>query len=416
MSTPSTPDERLSKLLLGHLPPEEAERLSATFADDSRVVPVAESLGDDTLLAAIQGNGTQADSSDPMTDRLVDRLKADMTSTTRTSEGNPGVRPGDEMPARLEYFTLERELGQGGMGTVYLARDTRLNRAVAIKTLKSDLARKPAAKDRFLREARVAAALEHECVVPIYYVGEDDGIPFLAMPLLKGRGLDHHLKANGGSLPVADVLRIAAQVAGGLAAAHAVGLIHRDVKPSNLWVDADGRRVRVLDFGLARYETDESNLTASGIIVGTPAYMAPEQARGRAVDARADLFSLGVVMYQMLTGVRPFTGPDTVAILSSLALDTPPAPRELRPDVPAELSALVMGLLDKEPQNRPASADVVRVAVERMAGPTTDDRTDLDFTPPDKLATPRLKPKTAPAPTPKTATAASRKPPLDVRF
>jgi serine/threonine protein kinase len=139
------------------------------------------------------------------------------------------------------------------MGMVYLATDTRLNRPVAIKTLRAGLALVPGAKERFLREARAAAALEHECVVPIYYVGEADGLPFLAMPVLKGKDLGGHLKANGGRLPPGEAVRIARQVADALAAAHAAGLIHRDVKPSNIWVDADGRRVRVLDFGLSRF-------------------------------------------------------------------------------------------------------------------------------------------------------------------
>lgn len=389
---PPPDDEKLTSLLLGQLPPEEADRLANEMLDNSQVTPAAEKLADDTLMAGVKQATTAVDAeSDKLAGRLVERLKSESEETTAAYPETGEAA--ESMPTDLEYFRVEKEIGRGGMGMVYLARDTRLNRPVAIKTLRADLARKASAKERFLREARVAAALEHESIVPIYYVGEAGGIPFLAMPVLKGQGLDAHLKANGGRLPPAEVIRIAAQIAGGLAAAHDVGLIHRDIKPSNVWVDADGRRVRVLDFGLARYETDDSHLTVSGMIVGTPAYMAPEQARGRGVDARADLFSLGVVLYQMLTGRRPFTGTDAVSIISSLALDTPAAPNVVNFDVPSELSDLVMQLLEKEPQNRPASATVVREALDRLTTQPSEDRTELDFSPPTP---PRRPPNTQP--------------------
>ena len=175
------------------------------------------------------------------------------------------------------------------------------------------MAANPAAKGRFLREARGAAKLHHDHIIPIYYVGESDGIPFLAMPFLEGEPLDLRIKRGGdhSPLPIPEAIRIAREVAQGLAVAHEHGVIHRDIKPGNIWLEAPNGRVKILDFGLARTEKEAAHLTASGAIMGTPAYMAPEQARGKHVDARADLFSLGCVLYEMVSGRRPFTGADT---------------------------------------------------------------------------------------------------------
>lgn len=411
---PPTDDKKLTNLLLGQLPPDEMEQLSATLADDKRVVPAAESLADDTLLSVVKNADTSVDPlGDRLAERMVERLQPTIGAATLTGPPGGADAAGDEpIPQMLEYFRIEKVLGQGGMGTVYLADDTRLGRKVAVKTLRASVARKPGAKERFFREARAAAALEHESVVPIYYVGESGDTPFLAMPLLRGRGLDEHLEANGGKLPVAEAVRVASQVVGGLAMAHAAGLIHRDIKPSNIWVDGDGKRVRILDFGLARFEADNSNLTASGLIVGTPAYMAPEQARGQTVDARADLFSVGVMLYEMITGRRPFTGPDTVAILSSLALDTPPEPVAVNPECPAALSDLVMKLLAKDPAGRPATANAVKAALDRLDGAALDaDRTRPDL---GRVEAPRPQPAPKPIPKPTSKTAPRRKFPVGI--
>ena len=176
------------------------------------------------------------------------------------------------------------------------------------------------ARERFLREARTAAAIEHDHVVTIYQVGEDRGVPYLAMQLLKGESLDDRLKRQS-KLPVAEVLRIGREIAQGLAAAHERGLIHRDIKPANLWLEGEHGRIKILDFGLARAAQDSVHLTQSGLIVGTPSFMAPEQSRATGVDHRADLFSLGCVLYRCCTGRLPFKGTDTISILASLALD-----------------------------------------------------------------------------------------------
>jgi WD40 repeat protein/serine/threonine protein kinase len=266
---------------------------------------------------------------------------------------------------RLGPYRVLKVLGQGGMGVVFQAEDVRLQRVVALKAMLPALAEKPEAKERFLREARAAAAIEHDHIVAIHQVDEDRGVPYIAMPFLKGLSLESFLEqkaARGTPLKLAEICKIGREMARGLAAAHERGLIHRDIKPANIWLDAGaGGRVKILDFGLARLsqQGNEKNLTQTGAILGTPAYMAPEQAAGGQVDARADLFSLGVVLYRLCTGQMPFRGPDIISTLMAVAMNEPPAPRSLRPDVPKELSALVMRLLAKDPGERPASASEV---------------------------------------------------------
>lgn len=283
----------------------------------------------------------------------------------------------DEM-GRLGRYRLLKMLGRGGMGIVFLAEDVDLHRTVAVKAMLPEIARKPTAKERFLREARAAAKLQNDHVVPIYHVGEERGVPFLAMPLLQGCSLEESLRAARGPLPLSQVLKIGREVAEGLACAHGHGLVHRDIKPANLWLDENsGGRVRILDFGLARGQEDP-NLTQSGAILGTPAYMAPEQARGEVVDGRADLFSLGVVLYRLSTGQPPFKGADSVSTLISVAADQPPSPRLLNPSIPHNVSELVMKLLAKDRAQRPNSArEVVQTlaALEKSAASPSESTT-----------------------------------------
>ena len=273
---------------------------------------------------------------------------------------------------RLGAFRVLRLLGEGGMGLVFEAEDPTLGRRVAVKVMKPEAARHEQGRKRFLREARAAAAVEHDHVITVLQVGEQSGTPFLVMPLLKGESLERRLKQNL-RLPPAEAARIGAETALGLSAAHAAGLIHRDVKPSNLWLEpppgaaAYGGRVKVLDFGLARPVEDVDDLTGTGGLVGTAGYMAPEQARGEEVDARADLFSLGCVLYSMLTGEPPFQGPTVTAVLTRLATYDPPPPHVAEPSVPPELSELVMRLLSKEAAARPASARETADALRRVA-------------------------------------------------
>jgi len=291
---------------------------------------------------------------------------------------------GSDEIGRLGLYRVLKVLGSGGMGVVFQAEDIQLKRRVALKVLKSQAASRPRAKERFLREAQAAAAIEHDHIVTIHQVGEaqtDHGsVPFLAMQWLKGQSLEDRLK-QGGILKPVQVVHLGRQIALGLAAAHEQGLIHRDIKPGNIWLEAiSGQRsapssdsdrltveisslkafrVKILDFGLARSQADDIHLTQSGAIVGTPAYMAPEQGRGDPVDHRCDLFSLGVVLYRLTTGRLPFRGNTTMAVLTSLAMDQPEPPRSLVGDLPAELSDLIVQLLAKDPAQRPASAHAV---------------------------------------------------------
>lgn len=277
-----------------------------------------------------------------------------------------------ELGRVLGGYRLEKQLGAGGMGAVFLAEDVKLQRKVALKVMKPEVAVRKTSRERFLREARAAARIEHAHIIPILTIGEEDGIPFIAMPFLKGEPLDARLKC--GRLAVPEILTIGRQVAEGLAAAHALGMIHRDIKPANIWLEksASGTfNVKILDFGLARVSGSDEHLTQSGAVMGTPAYMAPEQARALEVDHRADLFSLGVVLFEMSTGQRPFTGRDTMSILSSLAMDTPPAPITLNPDLPPILSNLIVQLLEKDRDKRIGSANDVAGVLKNLQPEST---------------------------------------------
>jgi serine/threonine protein kinase len=269
----------------------------------------------------------------------------------------PVVRTGAHIA--LGPYQIVGLLGVGGMGIVLKAEDPKLGRSVAIKMLEPSLAANSASRQRFLREARAAAAAVNDHIVPIYHVGEDRGVPYLVMPLLVGETLESRLRREG-QLHLAEVLRIGREVAAGLEAAHERGLVHRDIKPANLWLDADNGRVRILDFGLVRMTEEDSQLSQIDRPIGTLAYMAPEQARGETVGPRADLFSLGCVLYRISTGVAPFNGATRQALYRALECDQPVSPDQLQPEVPSAFAALVLRLLAKDPGDRPASArDVV---------------------------------------------------------
>jgi serine/threonine protein kinase len=264
----------------------------------------------------------------------------------------------------LGNYCVLGKLGEGGMGIVFAGEDPVLKRRVALKVMGPRLANDARSRLRFLREAQAAAAIDHPNVVPIYQVG-DSPMPFIAMPHLDGESLRDRLQRPP-SLPLADVVKIGIETAQGLAAAHAAGLIHRDIKPANLWLaalaggsDGDRFQVKILDFGLARPLESESDLTCPQAVLGTPAYMSPEQADGLPVDARCDLFSLGCVLYQLATGSKPFNGATFTAVLRAVADHTPPSPHSVRPELPPGLSDLIMQLLNKQPDHRPASANAV---------------------------------------------------------
>jgi serine/threonine protein kinase/Leucine-rich repeat (LRR) protein len=283
---------------------------------------------------------------------------------------------------RLGPYRLLEVIGSGGMGVVFRGEDMALQRPVAVKVLRSELAADPRARERFLREARAAAALDHENVIAVYHVGQEAGIPFLGMQWLRGRSVEDLLRQFG-RLNAPTVLRLGYQMALGLSAAHGQGLLHRDIKPANLWIELSGPglvvagsesevasngRVKILDFGLARTAAEEGHLTQSGAAVGTPAYMSPEQASAGPVDARSDLYGLGVVLYRMCTGRLPLRGQQTVAEAGSPAVEPAPSVHDLNPVMPLGLSDLVMELLARDPARRPASAAEVANRLRGLEG------------------------------------------------
>jgi serine/threonine protein kinase/tetratricopeptide (TPR) repeat protein len=264
----------------------------------------------------------------------------------------------------LSHYRINAAIGKGGMGDVYRATDSKLGREVALKVLPPEVASDPERLARFQREARAVAALNHPHVVTIHSVEEAEGVHFLTMELVEGQPLDTLIPESG--LPVQRTLEIAGALAEALAAAHEKGIVHRDLKPANIMVTDDGR-VKVLDFGLAKElaaETvSDATLTSAaagrtqpGMVMGTPAYMSPEQITGRALDYSTDIFSLGVVLHEMATGRRPFEGTSSAELASSILRDTPPLVTDMRADLPSDLARVIRRCLEKEPRHRVQTA------------------------------------------------------------
>jgi hypothetical protein len=284
--------------------------------------------------------------------------KTRMAHTPSSTTLPPGLklRP-PEQPndlGRLGNYRVIRKLGQGGMGIVFLGHDLGLDRPVALKVVLPDRAADKVIRERFLREARAAAKVRSDHVVTIFAVGTDNGTLFVAMELLQGQALDERYR--GQRVPWPEVVRIGYETATGLQAAHALGLVHRDIKPANLWLEAPTQRVKILDFGLARLEQPTTSLTQSGQIVGTPGFLSPEQASAGPLDSRCDVFSLGAVLYLLLTGRVPFTGPTVLAALAALAVDDLEPIRTHNSDVPAPLAEFIERMLTKSSQKRPDTA------------------------------------------------------------
>jgi TolB-like protein/Tfp pilus assembly protein PilF len=259
---------------------------------------------------------------------------------------------------RLGQYEILSSLGAGGMGEVYRATDTKLGRDVALKVLPADMGQDAERLARFRREAKSLAQLDHPNIVTIYSVEESDGVHFLTMQLVEGQALDRIIPAGG--LPAEQIVEIARALGDALAAAHEKGIVHRDLKPANVMVSNDGR-VKVLDFGLAK-DIREAGLgdatltsahqTQMGMVMGTPAYMSPEQTSGRPLDHRTDIFSLGVVLHEMATGQRPFTGNSSAELVSAILRDTPPSVTDARPDLPSDLARIIRRCLEKDPRHR----------------------------------------------------------------
>jgi len=279
---------------------------------------------------------------------------------------------------KIAHYSILEKLGEGGMGAVYKARDTRLDRFVALKVLPLDKTADPERRQRFLREAKSASALNHPNIVTVHDVGESEGWYFISMEYVEGRALDRLIPRKG--MRIADVLRYAVQISDALACAHRAGIIHRDLKPGNVMVTESGL-VKVVDFGLAKLTEPESSsesastrtmrveddrLTEDGKIVGTVAYMSPEQAEGKPLDGRSDVFSMGCLMYEMLTGRRAFQGETKARTLSAILMHEPPPASQIAADIPPELERIVTRCLRKEPARRFQHMDDLKVAVEEL--------------------------------------------------
>jgi serine/threonine-protein kinase len=288
---------------------------------------------------------------------LRDEPSDEFESGLHSPESLHFLAPSDwpDSMGRIGTYEVKGILGRGGMGIVLKAFDPVLNRNVAVKVLSASLAATGASRARFLREARAAAAVVHEHVVGVFAVAEAAGMPFLVMEYVSGRSLEDRLDRDG-PLSVPEVLRIGMQTAAGLAAAHAQGLVHRDVKPANILLENSVERVRLTDFGLARAAA-EAGMSHSGVVAGTPYYMAPEQARGETTDHRADLFSLGSTLYAICAGHPPFRAETPLAVLRRVCDEAPRPLREINPDVPSWLEALVARLMAKDKAERYQTAD-----------------------------------------------------------
>ena len=393
MNTATCPDrESLRRLLLGKLRVPQAEQLEEHLlhcddcSDAAGMISASDELiaavqapkvvyGEESIVAQVIERGKQLRSQA----ETVETDESNITTSLPQAEkvaNSPDIPSLDEeidflAPAeqpdeigRLSDYRILEVLGVGGMGVVFRAEDPKLERQIALKAMKPAVAASRSAKDRFLREAKATAAIEHDNIVTIHHVGEDRGIPFIAMQFLRGESLQNRLEREQ-QLAQREVLRIGREVATGLEAAHKRKLVHRDIKPDNIWLEEQTGRVKIVDFGLVRTVTDDIGLTQSGMVLGTPRYMAPEQAEGKTVDHRCDLFSLGSVLYRLATGKAPFEGNPT-ATLSAVVQKDPVSVDELRLEIDSGLSQLIMRLLSKDEDLRPQSAAEVSNAIAEI--------------------------------------------------
>lgn len=320
----------------------------------------------------------------PLTETIMFTPSGQLVSEHQTADAGPVeafVSSADRnvLPTKIGGYKVLALIGRGAMGQVYLAEDESLERRVAIKVMHPARAGEAASRKRFIRESRATAAIEHPHVVTIYQVGEhvqageQAGLPYIVMQCLHGDTLGTY-RTQVGRVPLPEALRIGREIAEGLWAAHRRGLVHRDVKPDNIILEGPAREVKIIDFGLVRDIGDDAasaHVTVDGAVVGTPAYMAPERIGDHPVDARADLFGLGVILYELLADRLPFAGTSMMSMLASIARGSPPPLRSVAPEVPEDVSNLVMQLIAHDPADRPATARAVAdaiAAIEKRLG------------------------------------------------
>ncbi len=406
MKTETCPSlQALQQLLLGNLPLGERDALEEHVLNCDRCVANAETISSDDDLTRLARQATpRPDGQSDVINALIGRIKKARkeAETLRLEETVAGQLPhetpfptpssssqhldflappqADGELGRLGEYRILEVLGMGGMGVVLKAEDIRLKRVVALKTMKPSIASSRDAKSRFMREAQATAALEHDHIVPIYQVGEDRGVPFIAMQFLKGESLAKRLERVK-KLSTSEVVRLGKEIALGLACAHEASMVHRDIKPDNVWLDEKTDRAKILDFGLVSAASEDEGLTQFGTVLGTPKYMAPEQALAQPVDHRADLFSLGSVLYHVATGESPFAANNFTSTLIAVANQQPKSLQAAAPELHVDAANLISQLLEKNPSKRPQTAsDVAQrfAAIEqdlrhlRIKGTTTD--------------------------------------------
>jgi tRNA A-37 threonylcarbamoyl transferase component Bud32/predicted hydrocarbon binding protein len=294
-----------------------------------------------------------------------------ITSSNKTADWSKllglSIVPSDI--ASIGPYRLVSIQGEGGMGCVFKSIDTRTQQTYAIKVLHPKVSEDDTARQRFRREWRALQLIDHPRVVEVHDVGEFNALPYLVMEFLSGSNLQTY-RSRFNSLPIHEILRISIETTEGLLEVHQSGMIHRDLKPENLWIESPSLSVKIIDFGLAHLAEEELRLTRSGTFIGTPSFMAPEQASGEKSDHRTDFFALGCILYDLITGKRPFDRENIISTLSALANHNPPPPIELVPDTPKELSELIMIMLEKKPANRPGDCQEILRLLNKI-------RTDL---------------------------------------
>ena len=394
----------LVDFLLGKLPVTELQTYENHISECDVCEDTIRGLGASDTLSEIAGNAFielfDDDSSDKqLVENLIDQMKANPAITQvhpklkqlddRAAEVTRLLNPplGNDSIGQLGHYKILQLIGAGSTGVVYKALDEQLDRTVALKILRPSLGE--SARERFMAEARLAASIDHPNVITIYQVGVESSVAYMAMQWVPGQTLGERLQQQS-VMTEAAVCTLGKQIADGLTAAHAKNLIHRDIKPANIWLTeattAETGQAKILDFGLARIADDDPQMTATGMLAGTPNFMSPEQTRGLELDGRSDLFSLGCLLYRASTGKLPFGSTGILATLQSIQNDHPRSPQELNPNLSDDFSELVMCLLEKHPVNRPGTAKELSAAIE-------SDRKQWTFTPPSEMPT-KAKPQT----------------------